>query len=77
MPPGKYRICTLHAEKELEEWIRSKYQEAAEEAIKTGEKIPTMGPFIEALLTKIMQMEKRGEIKIKIDPKEVKIPRRT
>ena len=77
MPPGKYRICTLHAEKELEEWIRSKYQEAAEEAIKAGEKIPTMGPFIEALLTKIMHMEKRGEIKIKVDPKEVKIARRT
>ena len=77
MPPGKYRVCTLHAEKDLEEWLRSKYQEAVEEAIKTGAKVPSMGPFIEALLTKIMQMEKRGEIKIKIDPKEVNIARRS
>jgi preprotein translocase subunit YajC len=77
MPPGKYRICTLHAEKELEEWLKQKYQEAAQEAIKTGQKIPTMGPLIETILTKIMQMEKRGEIKIKIEPTEIKIARRT
>jgi hypothetical protein len=36
-----------------------------------------MGPLIETILTKIMQMEKRGEIKIKIEPTEIKIARRT
>ncbi|MFN3621478.1 MAG: hypothetical protein ACK4TI_01165 [Nitrososphaerales archaeon] len=77
MPPGKYRVCTLMVEKELEEWIREKYKETAEEALKRGEKIPTIGPYIEAILHKIMTLERRGELKISIQPNEVKMTRRS